>query len=410
MAPRQAHRHPLAAATAAAAAATTAAAATAAAPAAAAPAAPAALASAEAIPTAKVGAERPSAHHPGAATAAQHRHMPPPAVATAHGPTTPSRAVDPAPWARQLATPTASHNLPTPCRRRRRIGSSSGRWCNLTQWICSRHSSAVLALSSSFPLLSAVPCVTPWPLLCQPSSTREPTKSDPCEPGSYGSCCHACCCIAALVFGSCPSMSGLHASRRLMRGGGPEVATPEALAARAAQRARHLVHLGELSAARQALTPSALAPGTPEILQELRDPDRRPAEPYEALSHEVLDFQPDQVHLLPELVLSNLQRARKGAAPGPSGLTAEVARVLLDDEGASDLFARVTQLVAQAAVPRDAARALGLGRMVALQKPNGRVQGIVIGDFTRRLVARRFAQQKAEAFQRDLVRRVLFAC
>ena len=64
-------------------------------------------------------------------------------------------------------------------------------------------------------------------------------------------------------------------------------------------------------------------------------------------------------------------------------------------EGASDLFVRVTQLVAQAAVPRDAARALGLGRMVALQKPNG----IVIGDFTRRLVARCFAQQKAEAFQ-----------
>ena len=121
-----------------------------------------------------------------------------------------------------------------------------------------------------------------------------------------------------------------------------------------------------------------------------RHPDRRPAEPYEALSHEVLDFQPDQVHLLPELVLSNLQRARKGAAPGPS---------LLDDEGASDLFVRVTQLVAQAAVPRDAARALGLGRMVALQKPNGRVRGIVIGDFTRRLVARCFAQQKAEAFQ-----------
>ena len=86
--------------------------------------------------------------------------------------------------------------------------------------------------------------------------------------------------------------------------------------------------------------------------------------------------------------LSNLRRARKGAAPGPSGLTAEVARVLLDDEGASDLFVRVTQLVAQAAVPRDAARALGLGRMVALQKPNGRVRGIVIGDFTRRLVAR----------------------
>ena len=103
--------------------------------------------------------------------------------------------------------------------------------------------------------------------------------------------------------------------------------------ARAAQRARHLVHLGELSAARQAQTSSALAPGTPETLQEFRDCDRRPAEPYEALSHEVLDFEPDQGHLLPELVLLNLQCARKGADSGTSGLTAEVALCSLTMKG-----------------------------------------------------------------------------
>ena len=62
--------------------------------------------------------------------------------------------------------------------------------------------------------------------------------------------------------------------------------------------------------------------------------------------------------------------------------------MLLDDERASDLFVRVMRLVARAAVPQDAARALGLGRVVALQKPAGRVRGIVIGVFTRRLVAR----------------------
>ena len=58
--------------------------------------------------------------------------------------------------------------------------------------------------------------------------------------------------------------------------------------------------------------------------------------------------------------------------------------MLLDDEGASDLFVRVTQLVAA---------------VVALQKPNGRVRNTVIGDFTRRLAAPCFAQQKAAAFQ-----------
>ena len=49
--------------------------------------------------------------------------------------------------------------------------------------------------------------------------------------------------------------------------------------------------------------------------------------------------------------------------------------------------------------PRDAARALGLGRLITLRKPNSRIRGIVVGDFTRRLVARVFAQQKAEALQ-----------
>ena len=38
------------------------------------------------------------------------------------------------------------------------------------------------------------------------------------------------------------------------------------------------------------------------------------------------------------------------------------------------------------------AAAIGLGRIVALQKPNGRVRGIVVGDFLRRLVARSLAQ------------------
>ena len=73
--------------------------------------------------------------------------------------------------------------------------------------------------------------------------------------------------------------------------------------------------------------------------------------------------------------------------------------MLLDDEDASDQFVRVLQLVAQARIPRDAAKALGLGRLIALRKPNGRIRGIIVGDLTRRLVARVFAQQKAEALQ-----------
>ena len=61
--------------------------------------------------------------------------------------------------------------------------------------------------------------------------------------------------------------------------------------------------------------------------------------------------------------------ARLAAFNGRWTLTAEVARVPLDDGRASLLFVRVMQLVARAAVFRDAARALGLGRMVALHSP-----------------------------------------
>lgn len=49
------------------------------------------------------------------------------------------------------------------------------------------------------------------------------------------------------------------------------------------ERARHLVHQGELSAARQALTAVGLAPGTETTLAQLQDPQRRPQQPYQAI-------------------------------------------------------------------------------------------------------------------------------
>ena len=89
-------------------------------------------------------------------------------------------------------------------------------------------------------------------------------------------------------------------------------------------RARNLVHLGELSAARQALLSGPLAPGSDTALAELRDPHRRPIEPYPATNLDNTNFQPDEpVQLSRALLVANLQRTRKGAAPGHSRLTAE---------------------------------------------------------------------------------------
>ena len=144
------------------------------------------------------------------------------------------------------------------------------------------------------------------------------------------------------------------------------------------------IHLGELSAARQALTAGPLAPGTQQTLVELRDPVRRPQEEYGPLAPEVMAFEPDRPADIPiTMILRNLRRARKGAAPGPSGLTTDTLRLLLDDETSTAQLGQVTQLLAQARVPPTIATAIALGRLVALQKPNGRVRGIVVGDTLR---------------------------
>ena len=67
-------------------------------------------------------------------------------------------------------------------------------------------------------------------------------------------------------------------------------------------------------------------------------------------------------------LLANLRRARRGAAPGPSGYTAEILRLVLDEEDASQLFFEVASLLARAHVPESAVAGLALGRLVALSK------------------------------------------
>ena len=62
----------------------------------------------------------------------------------------------------------------------------------------------------------------------------------------------------------------------------------------------------------------------------------------------LLQFQPESpVRLPPGLLLANLRRARKGAGAGPSGVTAECCRVVLDDERTSQQFVKAAQALAQ---------------------------------------------------------------
>jgi len=117
--------------------------------------------------------------------------------------------------------------------------------------------------------------------------------------------------------------------------------TPE----QAAERAHALVQLGEFSAVRQVLTSPGLAPGTPATLNELRNEARRPRHAYEdmPISPVVHEATPEPVSLKQKILRNNLQKARRGSAPGPSGITCEHLRIVLDDEIEFKLIASISR-------------------------------------------------------------------
>ena len=96
---------------------------------------------------------------------------------------------------------------------------------------------------------------------------------------------------------------------------------------------------------------------------------------------------------------ANLRSSRKETAGGPSGMTNEHLRPLLDNPRDMHLFCRVAELLARGDVPEGVALILGRERITALQKLGGGVRAIAAGDVVRRLVARTIAQQLGKAVE-----------
>ena len=160
------------------------------------------------------------------------------------------------------------------------------------------------------------------------------------------------------------------------------------------RRAFHMVQLGEVSAGRQALEGASLAAGDQKTLNALRDPTRRPAVSRDSVPDDIAGLQPEEPFVLDQdMFLHNVRTARKGAAPGPSGMTADHMRPLVEHSGAARALSHGASLMAQARIPEEIMSAIRCGRMIALQKPDGGVRGIVVGDVFRRAVARTIAQQ-----------------
>ena len=97
--------------------------------------------------------------------------------------------------------------------------------------------------------------------------------------------------------------------------------------------------------------------------------------------------------------LQNVRSSRRGAAPGPSGMTMEHLRPLLQSDRDSQLFYEVGVEVSRGSAPDVFWDAFRMGRVTALTKPDSGVRGIVVGDVFRRLIARTIAQESGETVQ-----------
>ena len=169
---------------------------------------------------------------------------------------------------------------------------------------------------------------------------------------------------------------------------------------RRVDRAEALVHMGELSSARQAVEGASLAPVSEDTVQALRDPAKRPQEPRTPLPRHLAHPEPGtQFSMDRDRFARNLRSARRGAAGGPSGMTVEHLQPLLDHPRDLQAFLNAAEKVSRAHIPPAVQEAIRLGRLTALQKANGGVRGIVAGDIVRRLVARTMSQQLMESVQ-----------
>ena len=70
---------------------------------------------------------------------------------------------------------------------------------------------------------------------------------------------------------------------------------------------------------------------------------------------------------------------------------------MLESERASELLTQVAGLLSVGRVPDATLQPIRLGRLTALQKLDGGVRGIVVGDIIRRLVVRTMAKNRQES-------------
>ena len=121
--------------------------------------------------------------------------------------------------------------------------------------------------------------------------------------------------------------------------------------------------VGRIVSSPTSMEGAQLAPGDLTTLRALTDPDRRPPVPREPLTEEVATAQPvTPFELDPFVFLLCLRTARRGAAPGPSGMTSNHLFPFLESDHDSDLFSQVGSLLATGNIPTEVLEGFRLGR------------------------------------------------
>ena len=134
--------------------------------------------------------------------------------------------------------------------------------------------------------------------------------------------------------------------------------------AKRAERAVSLAQMGEVTRARQPLEGAQMALGTLATLRDLTDPRKRPPVPREALFRTIQEFQPRERFVLDaEKFLMVVRTAERGAAAGPSSMTADHLFPLFESETDSGRLVELAQNLAFGDVPPEIMRAIALGRL-----------------------------------------------
>ena len=117
-------------------------------------------------------------------------------------------------------------------------------------------------------------------------------------------------------------------------------------------------------------------PRTHATLRALTDPDRRPPMPRRWLRQEIERWEPEHPFSLDgEMLLTCLRKTGRGAAAGPSGMTADHLFPIWENERDSGLFVQAATSLARGSITEVIMEAIRLEQMTALRKPEWRREG-----------------------------------